>query len=110
MSCIIKLWYVKCEKDVCIFQVINGCRTLSLSSLVSQSSSHLETHSLQNGQKPPPPPTLMKPSTSVKKHQQPPADSNKANRPAGERRCVRGRARVCVFVLAWRHMIAKFFF
>ncbi|XP_051809974.1 LIM and calponin homology domains-containing protein 1 isoform X16 [Acanthochromis polyacanthus] len=54
-------------------------------SSVSQSSSQVEvlTHSLQNGQKVPPMPT--KSSTPVKK-QEPPADSNRPSRPAGDRR------------------------
>uniref|UniRef100_A0A3Q1EEJ4 LIM and calponin homology domains 1 n=1 Tax=Acanthochromis polyacanthus TaxID=80966 RepID=A0A3Q1EEJ4_9TELE len=59
-------------------------------SSVSQSSSQVEvlTHSLQNGQKVPPMPT--KSSTPVKK-QEPPADSNRPSRPAGDRRSVSGK-------------------
>ncbi|XP_032383208.1 LIM and calponin homology domains-containing protein 1 isoform X8 [Etheostoma spectabile] len=55
-------------------------------SLVSQSSSQPETlgHSLQNGQKLPAMPS--KTSTPVKKQEEPSADSNKPNRPAGDRR------------------------
>ncbi|XP_035810759.2 LIM and calponin homology domains-containing protein 1 isoform X10 [Amphiprion ocellaris] len=55
-------------------------------SSVSQSSSQVEvlTHSLQNGQKVPP--VLTKSSTPVKKQQEPPADSSRPSRPAGDRR------------------------
>ncbi|XP_032383204.1 LIM and calponin homology domains-containing protein 1 isoform X5 [Etheostoma spectabile] len=60
-------------------------------SLVSQSSSQPETlgHSLQNGQKLPAMPS--KTSTPVKKQEEPSADSNKPNRPAGDRRSVSGK-------------------
>uniref|UniRef100_A0A3P8TVN1 LIM and calponin homology domains 1 n=1 Tax=Amphiprion percula TaxID=161767 RepID=A0A3P8TVN1_AMPPE len=55
-------------------------------SSVSQSSSQVEVlaHSLQNGQKVPP--VLTKSSTPVKKQQEPPADSSRPSRPAGDRR------------------------
>ncbi|XP_037531085.1 LIM and calponin homology domains-containing protein 1 isoform X2 [Nematolebias whitei] len=59
-------------------------------SLVSQTSSQTENHGVHNGQKLPPPTT--KSSTApAKNHQEPPADSSRTSRSAGERRSVSGK-------------------